>query len=354
MILTSKWRDFKSIMTSRFACFTPSMDFCYQITKAMSKRFVLNDEAVKNTYGFRVLTEGIKTDTFLKNPVCLRDHKNDTDNVIGTWQDLRREGGKLTASVVFDTDNEVADRVAKKVEKGLVRGCSMGVSFDYIDMEKRGGEQVLTKCELYEASIVPVPANPNTIAVYNAQGKLLSEAEIKQLTLTKKSSENHKEFKTMKNLKSYLQLAEDADETAAISAVKEIELRLRETTADRDRYKKQIGELEAAEKARLKADFEKEADAAVKDGRLDAKGKAAVVEMAEGKYDKAKALLNSLPKHKSVAAVLKSDKDSLARYDKMSFDELDRGGHLANLKADHKDYFVERYEREFGKKPSNV
>lgn len=320
----------------------------------MSKRFVLNDDTVKNSYGFRVLTAGIKTDTFLKNPICLRDHKNDTDNVIGTWRDLKREGGKLTADVVFDTDNEVADKVARKVEKGLIKGCSMGIRFDYIDMEKRGGEQVLTSCELYEASIVPVPANANAIALYDAQGKPLSEAQIKEFVLTFKKSGNYKNINTMKKLNAYLQLNEDADETAAITAVKEIELRFKEAAVDRDKYKKRIEELEDAEKARLKADFEKEADAAVKDGRIDAKGKAAIIDMAADNYEKARALLKALPSHESVADSLKDETASLAAYEKKTWDELDREGHLAKLKADHKDYFVERYEREFGKKPVNV
>ena len=321
----------------------------------MSKRFVLNDDTVKNSYGFRVLTKGIKLDAFLKNPVCLNDHKNDTHHVLGRWEDLKAEGAMLTGLPVFDTQDEQGKEVVRKVEKGIIKGCSMGIRFRDVDLEEKDGYIMLKTCELFEASIVPVPANSHAIALYNMQGKPLSDTEIKQFELTVKKGGNYKNLNTMKKLNTYLQLSEDADEMAAITAVKEIELRLRTAAVDRDHYKKRVSQLEESEKARLKADFEAAVDAAVKDGRLDTKGKAAIVEMTDGKYDKAKALLNALPKHKSVAASLETDKTALAQYEKKSWKELDQGNHLARLKAEHKEYYAERFKREFGgKEPENV
>ena len=51
--------------------------------------FVLTDESV-NSYGYRVLTSGIKMEQFLKNPVMLYSHDNNR-MPIGTWENVRPE-----------------------------------------------------------------------------------------------------------------------------------------------------------------------------------------------------------------------------------------------------------------------
>lgn len=316
------------------------------------KRFVINDETVKNSYGFRVLTAGIDTTDFLANPVCLHDHRNDTKNVLGTWAELNADNGKLLGTPQFDTEDSEGKEVVRKVKNGTIKACSMGIFFNEKDMQLKGGKVILEKCKLYEVSIVAVPANANAITLYNQNGEIMSEDKVKNLCLSVQSQNKQPtKYKGMKRINAYLQLDENADEAAVIVAVKEMEAKLSATTTERDTYKQQVADLEAAETVRLKTEFETEAAEAVKDGRLNADGEAALLELADGKYDKATVLLKALPKQKSISDELKGEEKKLAAYDKMSWDELDKGNHLAKLKAEHKEYYEERFEQEFGKKP---
>ena len=60
----------------------------------------------------------------------------------------------------------------------------MGITFKREDLKIIGEELIMTKCELYECSIVAVPSNANSIRLYAAEsGTLLKEEEIKQLCL---------------------------------------------------------------------------------------------------------------------------------------------------------------------------
>lgn len=316
------------------------------------KRFIINDETVRNSYGFRVLTKGIDTMDFLANPICLHDHRNDTKNVLGTWADLKADGGKLLGTPHFDTEDRDGKEVVRKVNKGTIKACSMGIFFKDEDMKLVGDEVILIRCKLYEVSIVAVPANAKAIALYNQEGELMTEDKIKSLCLSLQSKQKQQtNNNSMKQLNVYLQLDENADEAAAIVAVKKIEAKLSVATTERDNYKQKVADLEAAETARLKAEFEAEADIAVKDGRLNADGKKALLELADCKYDKATVLLSALPKQKNISDELKDEEKKLASYDKMTWDELDKGNHLAKLKAEHKEYYQERYVKQFGSEP---
>ena len=78
----------------------------------MAKRFtfVVTDESL-NTYGFRVLTAGIDTSQFEKNPVGYFMHNRNTydpkgDEVICRWENLKKlANGTMTADAVFDEDS---------------------------------------------------------------------------------------------------------------------------------------------------------------------------------------------------------------------------------------------------------
>lgn len=68
---------------------------------------VISTSAV-NSYGFRVLTEGIDTTQFERNPILLWMHnrpmRGTKDEVLplGRVENLRKEGDKLIGSLVFD------------------------------------------------------------------------------------------------------------------------------------------------------------------------------------------------------------------------------------------------------------
>ncbi|ELY2011107.1 hypothetical protein SL057_002164 [Flavobacterium psychrophilum] len=66
------------------------------------KVFMLNDDAVQNSYGFFILTSGGKLDRFKSNPVMLSDHINKNENVIGNWLNLQVINGLIQAEPNFD------------------------------------------------------------------------------------------------------------------------------------------------------------------------------------------------------------------------------------------------------------
>ena len=146
-------------------------------------RFVLNDEKVANSYGFHILSAGISLERFLANPVMLDGHNQNNHSVIGSWQNVVLEEGKLFAEPLFDMQDENAKMIAGKVERGVIRGASMGIAFHKKDLAYEGGAVVLKKCSLFEASIVAIPSNANALRL-QMDGVEISEEQIKELCLS--------------------------------------------------------------------------------------------------------------------------------------------------------------------------
>ncbi len=144
--------------------------------------FILNDQNVKNSYGFSIPTGGIILKRFKANPVMLDQHYNSTSAVLGRWTNITvNDKGQLVADDEFDTEDEKAKAIKGKVDRGFIKGASMGVTFNRDKMKQQpDGSWQLTECELYEASIVAVPSNANALRLYAAEtGELLTEDQLK-------------------------------------------------------------------------------------------------------------------------------------------------------------------------------
>lgn len=211
-------------------------------------RIVLCDSAVVNSYGFRTEVEGIDLSRFGKNPVMLFNH--DPERVIGRWEDLDIEDGRLTAVPVFDLEDPFAAEIARKVENGFIKGCSMGLMIK--TMETRNGVDVATSSVLLEASIVSIPADENALVVYE------DEDRKKQLSIN--------EFKTL-----YCDMKEEeikAGEPPAHQDVQELQAqveerdaKIAELTATVNALKNQLAEIEYRE-------AEAFVDAAIAEGKI--------------------------------------------------------------------------------------
>lgn len=327
--------------------------------KTAMKPFVLNDETKKNNYGFKVANTGINLERFNENPVCLNDHKNNTNDVLGKWINLKFEGSQFLGSPEFNTKNPEGIEVVRKVQEGILKGCSLGFDFDPDDLQLINGELILTKCELKEISIVAVPSNAKTIMLYDrATGNPLDDTQIKELCL--KASENNpiniNNIK-MKKVLSHLQLSDNANEDAVLEAVKALEGKLTAKVTEHATLKASYDALVQANEAKLKAEFDAELTQAVKDGRLDEAGKAPIEQMVlSSGYEQGMNLLKVLPKRNPIADKLNTTgaEAQLAAFDKMTWSELDKGNHLATLKADNPQYYKERFKKHFGSEPKNV
>ena len=119
-------------------------------------KFILNDETKVNQYGFRVKNSGLKLSRFQANPVVLDSHKEGNDAVIGRWENIQIEGHLLTAEAVFDNEDYNAKIIAGKVERGFIRGASLGLDPFSMNNFILSPDDVydLVEAEVLEASIV--------------------------------------------------------------------------------------------------------------------------------------------------------------------------------------------------------
>lgn len=137
--------------------------------------FVMNAQA-KDLYGDIVVTAGIDTSDFEKNPVALLFHNSRTWPV-GTWSDLQkitsgrppRLEGKLNLLPEGGPVKEI-DECAWMIANGGVRGCSIGFMPDWDNYELildeegtwQGGIRFLAS-KLLEASVCSLPASPQSL-----------------------------------------------------------------------------------------------------------------------------------------------------------------------------------------------
>ena len=178
----------------------------------MPNSFVLSDESI-NDRGYRILTSGINLERFKKNPVMLWMHRRDNGwdltqvLPIGIWENIRIEEGKLLADPKFDENEKFAQLIKMKVENNLIRGCSIGInpiefSDDPKNLEKGQTRSTVTKCELYEASIVDIPSNKNTVRLFSATDETEVPILINNEMAEKK--ETQLTFKSEADLKAYM------------------------------------------------------------------------------------------------------------------------------------------------------
>ena len=89
--------------------------------------FIISSETV-DRHGTVFKMDGWQLDTYNRNPIVAYNHRaNDAnpDSIIGT-SEVFREGDNLIGRVTFEDDNELAEKVWKKVNKGVLKMASVG------------------------------------------------------------------------------------------------------------------------------------------------------------------------------------------------------------------------------------
>ncbi len=162
------------------------------------KAFIVSDESV-NSHGFSLKSSGGRLEFFKRNPVMLYNH--DYDRLpIGTWKGLNvNKNGIITAVPNFDSDDDFALSIKKKVDKDIVKMASVGVIPLKID-----SEDVVIDWELLEISITPIGSNRNAFRLYD-KNKNIIELNNEQAVL--KLKQELKEIKTMSTFKDSLVIA---------------------------------------------------------------------------------------------------------------------------------------------------
>lgn len=272
-------------------------------------RFVFNDENQQNSYGFYILTEGINTERFEKNPVMLDSHLNSTQHVLGFWETLTKQDGQLTASPTFDTDDTDTQKIAGKVERGMIKGCSMGIRFNPSDLQVINGKLTLTKCELLECSIVAVPSNANAVRLFtDGTENPLTSDEIQNLCLSvlpvnphhiePKNKESNMKVKLQSAAALALGLSAGTTEIEADAlSEKIIALNASKNSAEL----KLQAKLDAEETAKLEA-ITKQVDEAVKAGQISAEKKEQFVNLGIANPELLTETLSAIPVKKGFSA----------------------------------------------------
>lgn len=318
------------------------------------KRIVISDESI-NSYGFWVLTDGIDTAAFLKNPVMLWNHNRDDHGTfnsqlpIGIWKDLRVENGVLTGEPVFDETDEFALKIKQKYESGILNACSMGFMplewSDAPEMLKEGQTvATVTRCRLLEVSICDIPSNANaTVVLYDENSKTINLSDLPNKAIGPKI--NHI---NMKEIALKLGLAENADPQACVDAIQLKDDQIATLKTENATLKAKVQGFEKAEAEARKQEVTKLLDDAVRTGRIDATTRPQFEKLFELDHEGTKTVLASLPERTPMEAkpVGSGDSDLC----KMSWDELDKADRLFELKTKYPQIYEEKFNEKFHKK----
>ena len=195
-----------------------------------------------NSYGARVLTEGIDLTQYQKNPVLLYMHRRGRkeDMPIGIMENVRVEGDTLYGTPKFDDDTEDERNISKKWERGTLRMLSAGLdimewSEDPTLLVAGQTRPTVTKSKLIEVSVVDIGANDDALQVglYH-EGKLLTLAAgeesdhlpLLNLTVHEEKTEqppNNNIKKNMEKILTKLGLAPGATEDEAVAAITKLQ-----------------------------------------------------------------------------------------------------------------------------------
>ena len=144
---------------------------------------IASTEAV-DSYG-DIVKANWRLERYANNPIVLFGHNTrDPSCVIGMASDVKVEGGMLKARITLvDAEtNPEAERVFKLMKAGALRGISVGFLPHSYGWAKVNDQEVfvLDDNELFEISVVSVPANPDALAQLHAKARQELEAKSAQ------------------------------------------------------------------------------------------------------------------------------------------------------------------------------
>ena len=254
--------------------------------------YILNDESVVNSHGFVLLNAAGRFERFNANPVMLFNHE--ADKLIGQMTGLRVEGTKLIGTPVYDEEDALAAKCKRQGEKGFLKGCSPGIMIYAVELRTNpdGEERItVTDWELCEVSLVSVPSNRNALRLYNAQGEVIPDDQIRlsieSLLHLNKQDEMDKIILTAEAYAALGLKSNEADGKAISAAIMELKARVEKAEKDlNDQHKAQAEAL---------------VEQAIKDGRITADKKEQFIKLALADFDMAKTTLEAIPTRESLA-----------------------------------------------------
>lgn len=299
---------------------------------------ILNDEAITNDRGWKLLNSGLDRSRYDKNPILL--HQHDLDQIVGHCTSLYIEGSKLMGTFEFDSD-EASQAIEEKATKGSLRGVSPGLYIRQMSTSEEG--DVVSDWELLEVSLVTLPSNPNAVSVklYSQKGEALSEAEAAQHIVQLKAQLNNALAKGVEklNLQEILGLAKDASLEDCLQAVQRV-------ITERDALSADLETIRTRDAQCL-------LDEALKAKKITPEMKEDYMTLYAFDSELCRRILLSIPSPtaptppQSLASRLAKAQSHQADQYAADWDTLDRQGLLSQLKAEDPDRFEEKFKERF-------
>jgi hypothetical protein len=297
----------------------------------MSRKYILSDESV-NSYGFRVLTEGIDIETrYAANPVILYMHETNLMSV-GRMQ-VQVADGKLTGVPEWDTDDPIGRELARKYEKGYMNAFSIGIEAVTLSDEPAlllpgQTRYTVTRSLLYEISVANIPSNANAVRLMSGD-----ESSVPHIT----NPDNK-----MKRIALVFGLAETATEDEVLAAIAEKDKKINTLEADLTAMREEQNRQKMAELTAMLENPRKAFTAGQKEELL------ALAATDLPRAMKLAALQPEAAKLHTVPGGTTTDP-----YAGKSFKQLQKEApaHLAHLKKTDFNAFVALYKAEFGTEP---
>ena len=326
----------------------------------MGKRVRITNSRV-NSYGTRVLTNGLDISQYERNPVLLYMHERGT--VIGYMKDLRLEGDELTGEPVFDEASELSQRCKKQWDFGSLRMVSIGI--DIIETSESPehilqgqSRPTITKSKLDEVSVVDIGANDDAI-VLKKDGRRLINENINEVLHLMKPNNNQQKSKEMKlnEIALLLGLPETADETKvkeAISSMMELRSALEASTKEVETLSAQIATLKEEKEAMELAGITGAVDKAIAERRIEASKKEQFVEL--GKKVGVEELENvfaAMTVKEKASAVLRGGRavtEGNSEWKTLRDVPADK---IAELRANDREEYARLYKATYGMEPTN-
>jgi len=244
-----------------------------------------------------------------------------------------------TAKLVRSMETTYAQRLADKMRKPLAE-----IKSTYFD----GADHWIDADEAIQLGLaVDKYKSVNGVTTFTKDYAAQVGAKSLYSAYTALAVEDKPKPENMKTINLKLKLKEDASEPEAVTAIEAIEARA--TAAEL-----KLKEFQDKEKAALKAEATALINTAKDEQRIDAASVPAWETAFEKDPVQAKAMLAGIPKRATAKEVVEggaAGAAATAALEKLTWDEADKAGKLAEIKAKHPEMYIAKFEAEFGKKP---
>lgn len=117
---------------------------------------------LKDRHGETINPKGWRFENYLKNPVILFAHKYDELPVGKTLKIYQNEKNETLIDFVLAKGIDIAENLRKLIKQGIQKGLSVGFMPIKVKQSDEDPYDIMEQ-ELYEISLVPIPANPDAL-----------------------------------------------------------------------------------------------------------------------------------------------------------------------------------------------